>query len=126
MNHPIVTWGSILTGVGLIILGLHVLATDFAATGYGVSPLDANGKAYLLAAGARDLALGMTTLYLLKCNRSALAAYFFCMLTIPIADTMIVLGYGNAIWKIWPHAIGAVGIAVIGIFAFRENRIESE
>ena len=77
---PIVTWGSMLTGIGLVMLGLHVLAPDLAAWGYGVAPLDENGKAYLVAAGARDLALGLMTLHLRKHHRSTLGIFFLCII----------------------------------------------
>lgn len=120
-SQLIVTWGTRLIGIGLVVLGLHVLLPDFAAWGYGVTPLDENGKAYLIAAGARDLSLGLMTLYLLKRHRTALGMYLFCMLIIPVADTIIVLQHGTAIWKILPHAIGVVGIAIIASFAMKEK-----
>ena len=47
--------------------------------------------------------------------------YLFCMLIIPVADTIIVLQHGTAIWKILPHAIGVVGIAIIASFAMKEK-----
>ena len=120
-HHPIVTWGAGLTGIGLILLGLHVLIPELAAWGYGVTPLDANGKAYLFAAGARDLSLGLMTLYLAKCHRSTLGMFFLFMLVIPIADTLIVLIHGTAWWKVAPHAAGLVVIGVISYFAFQEK-----
>ena len=110
-----------LIGFGLLLLGLHVLVPDFAAWRYGVSPLDENGKAYLIAAGARDLSLGFMTLYLLKYHRAALGMYLLCMLIIPIADTIVVLQYSTATWKILPHAIGVVGIAAVAYCAKREQ-----
>ena len=122
-NHnPIVTWGSRLTGAGLIVLGLHVFLPDLAAWGYGVTPLDANGKAYLVAAGARDLSLGLMTLYLLKYHRFTLGVFFLFMLIIPIADTFIVLNHGTSAWKIFPHAAGLIVISVISYLAFQERK----
>ena len=123
---PIVTWGARLTGLGLILLGLHVFAPDLAAWGYGVEPLDANGKAYLVATGIRDLALGLMTLYLLRNFRASLGMFFLFMLVIPLADTLIVLQHGTAAWKILPHAVGIVAIAVIAFCAFKEQRSPSK
>ena len=119
--NSIVTWGARLTGFGLILLGLHVFLPDLAAWGYGVDPLDANGKAYLVAAGARDLSLGLMTLYLLKYHRSSLGMFFVFMMIIPIADTLIVLQHGSAAWKVLPHAVGLIAIAIISYSAFQEN-----
>lgn len=121
-HHPIVTWGTRLIGIGLIALGLHVFAPSLAAWGYGVTPVDQNGTAYLQATGMRDLALGLMTLYLLSRFRRSIGVFLMCMLVIPISDTIIVLQYGTASWKILPHAAGLIGIAVIIFFAFKEQR----
>ena len=117
----IVTWGSRLTALGLILLGLHVLFPDFAAWGYGVDPVGDNGKAYVTAAGFRDLSLGLMTLFLLQNHRSALGWFFVLMMIVPMADLIIVLQYGSAAWKVLPHAIGLIGIGVIAFSAFKEQ-----
>ncbi len=121
-KSTIVTWGSVLTGAGLILLGMHVFVPEFAAWGYGVEPLDDKGTAYLTATGARDLSLGLMTLYLLKYHRAAIAIFMLCMLVVPVADTLIVLKYGEQVWKILPHAVGIVGISAISYFAFAEQK----
>ena len=119
--NPLVTWGTTLTGIGLIVLGLHVFLPDLASWGYGVSPLEPNGKAYLVAAGMRDLALGLMTLYLLKNFRAAIGMFFLFMLIIPIADVSIVLMHGSEPIKILPHAVGVVALAIISWLAFGER-----
>ena len=121
-EHPIVTWGARLTAAGLILLGLHVAVPDLAAWGYGIEPLDDNGEAYLIAAGVRDFSLGLMTLYLLRQYRGALGVFFLFMLVIPVFDTILVLRYATEVWKIFPHATGVIGLAVISFFAFREQR----
>jgi hypothetical protein len=120
--NPLVTWGATLTGVGLIVLGLHVFLPDLASWGYGVSPLESNGKAYLVAAGMRDLSLGLMTLYLLKNFRAAIGMFFLLMLVIPVADTAIVLMHGSNPINVTPHAVGIVAVAVISWLAFGEQK----
>lgn len=120
-KNALVTWGAALTGIGLILLGLHIFIPDFAAWGYGVSPLDPNGKAYLAATGMRDLSLGMMTLYLLRNFRASLGMFFLFLLLIPIADTAIVLLYGTHPASVLPHAVGIVAIAIISWLAFGEQ-----
>lgn len=119
--NPLVTWGARLTGIGLIALGLHVFLPDLAAWGYGVFPLEPNGKAYLVAAGMRDLSLGLMTLYLLGAHRETLGMFFLFLLVIPIADTAIVLVHGSNPVKILPHAVGVVALPIISWLAFREQ-----
>ncbi len=121
VHNPLVTWGAALTGIGLIVLGLHVFLPDLAAWGYGVHPLEGNGTAYLVAAGMRDLSLGLMTLYLLKNHRSSIGMFFLFMLVIPVADTAIVLTQGSHPAKVLPHAVGIVAVAAISWLAFREQ-----
>lgn len=121
-HSPIVTWGTRLIGIGLILLGLHVFAPELAAWGYGVTPVDQNGTAYLIATGARDLALGLMTLFLLGNYRQCIGVFLLCMLVIPIADTIIVLRFGAASWKVLPHVAGLIGIAVVAFSAFKEQQ----
>lgn len=122
-HNPIVTWGAALTGIGLIVLGLHVFLPDLAAWGYGVTPLEPNGKAYLVATGMRDLSLGLMTLYLLKHFRAAIGMFFLFMLVIPIADTAIVLMHGSNPINVLPHAVGIVAVAIISWLAFKERNV---
>ena len=103
-------------------LGLQCFVYPGVAAGYGVSPVDENGFAYLLATGMRDVFLGIATIYLLLRFRAALPVYFLAMLLIPIADTAIVLRYGNTLASVWPHVTGIVGLAIISYFAFQEQR----
>lgn len=120
--NPLVTWGASLTGIGLIVLGLHVFLPDLAAWGYGVTPLEPNGKAFLVAAGMRDLSLGLMTLYLLTNFRAAIGMFFLLMLIIPVADTAIVLMHGSNPVSVMPHAVGIVAVAVISWLAFGEQK----
>ncbi|MEL7498632.1 MAG: DUF4267 domain-containing protein [Planctomycetota bacterium] len=117
----IVTIGAWLTGVGLILLGLQCLVYPGAADGYGVSPLDANGTAFLLATGMRDFVLGLVTIYLLLRHRATLPIFFLIMIILPLADTLIVLKYGTQLIGILPHVVGIVGLSVIAWFAFHEQ-----
>ncbi len=124
-NHwpsTIVTCGVWLTGVGLILLGLQCLVFPGAADGYGVSPIDEEGFAYLLATGMRDLSLGLITIYLLLRFRPALAVYFAFLAIIPIADTLIVWNYGNSTLSLAVHLVGVVGLCTIAACAFAEQR----
>ena len=121
-HNPIVTIGGWITGMGLIFLGLHCLFFPNVAEGYGVSPVDDKGFAYLLATGMRDLFIGIATIYLLIRFRAALPFYFFAMLIIPIADVLIVLRYGDSYINTWPHAAGIIALSLISYLAFREAR----
>ena len=118
----VVTCGAWLTGIGLVLLGLQCLVFSGAADGYGVSPIDEKGFAYLLATGMRDLALGLITIYLLLCFRSALAVYFALLIIIPFADALIVLNYGNSVLSLAVHLVGVVGLCVITAYAALEQR----
>lgn len=117
----IVTWGSWITGIGLILLAVQCLVYSGAADGYGVSPVDERGKAYLLATGMRDLSLGLMTLYLLFNYRACLAIFFLIMTIVPVADTLIVSRYGNSLINLGPHVIGLIGLLIISYFAYREK-----
>ena len=97
---------------------------DLASWGYGVSPLEPNGKAFLVATGMRDLSLGLMTLYLLKNFRAAMGMFLLLMLVIPVADTAIVLVHGSNPVRVLPHAVGIVAIAVISWLAFGEKRTQ--
>ncbi len=123
-NWPsvIVTWGAWLTGVGLILLGVQCLVFPGAADGYGVSPIDEKGFAYLLATGMRDLSLGLITIYLLLRFRSALAVYFALLIIIPVADALIVWNYGNSLVSLGVHLVGVVGLCVIAVCAALDQR----
>lgn len=118
----IVTCGAWLTGIGLVVLGLQCLVFPGAADGYGVSPLDKNGFAYLLATGMRDLSLGLITIYLLLRFRPALSVFFSLLTIIPIADVLIVWNYGNSLLSLGVHLVGVVGLSVIAVCAFAEQR----
>lgn len=120
--NPIVTIGSWVTGIGLILLAVQCLVYPGAAEGYGVSPIDDNGFAYLLATGMRDLFFGLVTIYLLLNFRAALGFYFLAMLIVPIADTLIVLRYGNSLLSLWPHVAGMLVIGALSFLCFREQR----
>ena len=120
-NSPIVTIGSWMAGIGLIMLAVQCLVYPGAAEGYGVSPVDERGFAYLLATGMRDLTLGILTIYLLLNFRAALGFFFLVMLVVPIADTLIVMQYGNSLFSIWPHVGGLVVLAVLSILCIRER-----
>jgi len=119
---PIVTAGSWITGLGLVLLAVQCLVDRGAAENYGVAPLDGNGFAYLLATGMRDLFLGIVTIYLLLKFRAALAVYFLAMLVVPIADTLIVVRYGDSWLSIWPHVAGILVLASLSFLCFREQR----
>lgn len=125
-HHPIVTWGSWITGIGLILLAIQCFVYDGAADGYGVSPLDANGMAYLIATGMRDFSLGLITLFLLLKFRKALPVFFLLLAIVPVADTLIVIGYGNSTLSLAPHVIGLVGLLVISFFAFQESQVSAD
>ncbi len=120
-NSPIVTIGSWMIGIGLILLAVQCLVYPGAAEGYGVSPLDERGFAYLLATGMRDLTLGIITIYLLLNFRAALGFFFLAMLVVPIADTLIVMRYGNSLFSIWLHAGGLAFLATLSILCIRER-----
>ena len=117
----VVTVGSWIAGVGLILLALQCFVYPDVAKGYGVSPVDDNGFAYLLATGMRDLFMGVATIYLLLWHRTALPFYFLAMLIVPIADTSIVLRYGDSWISTLPHVIGIIGLAVLSWLAYREQ-----
>ena len=117
-----VTLGSWFTGISLVLLAIQCLVYDGAAEGYGVAPIDENGKAYLLATGMRDLALGVMTLFLLIKFRPCLPIYFLIMTIIPIADTLIVMNYGNSMASTTLHVIGIVGLLALSLLAFFENQ----
>lgn len=118
----IVTWGSWIAGIGLILLAAQCFVYQGAADGYGVSPVDDKGFAYLLATGMRDLSLGMTTIFLLLKHRSSLGIYFLLLTVVPIADTLIVLRYGNSVFNLAPHVIGIVGLLAIAYLAIQEQK----
>ena len=120
-----VNLGSWITGIGLILLALQCFVVPWAAEGYGVSPIDENGFAYLLATGMRDLFMGIATLYLLLHHRSALPFFFLAMIVVPLADTLIVLRYGDSLLATGPHVIGLVGLALLSYLAHRENSTEN-
>ena len=117
----IVTIGVWLTGIGLILLSIQCFVYPGVAEGYGVWPVDENGFAYLLATGMRDLFMGIATIYLLLRFRDALAFYFLAMIIVPVADTLIVLRYGESWISIWPHVAGMLVLAAISFAAHREN-----
>lgn len=119
-KNPIVTFGGWITGIGLILLALQCFVYPGVAEGYGVAPVDDNGFAYLLATGMRDLFLGITTIYLMLRFRAALPFYFLAMIVVPVADTLIVLRYGDSMLSTLPHVAGIIGLAVFSFFAYRE------
>ena len=120
-RNRIVTIGSWFTGLGLILLAIQCLIYPGAAEGYGVSPIDEKGFAYLLATGMRDLFFGLVTIYLLLNFRAALGVFFLAMLIVPIADTLIVLRYGNSLLSTWPHVTGIFVIGILSFLSFREQ-----
>ena len=121
LANPVITVGSWITGVGLILLAVQCLVYPGAAEGYGVSPIDDNGFAYLLATGMRDLFFGIVTIYLLLNFRPALGVYYLAMLIVPIADALIVLRYGNSLLSLWPHVAGIFVVGALSILCFREQ-----
>ncbi len=120
-RHWIVTVGSWVTGVGLLLLSVQCFVYPDAAKGYGVFPLDDNGYAYLLATGMRDFALGCVTLYLLTHFRASLGPYMLILTIVPVSDTLIVLKYGESSIGLIPHIVGIIGLLVVSILAFREQ-----
>ena len=106
-----------------MLLAIQCFVYDGAADGYGVSPIDSNGFAYLLATGMRDFSLGLITLFLLLKFRQALPVYFLLLAFVPVADTLIVIRYGTSILSLAPHLIGLIGLLVISFFAFQESKV---
>ena len=121
-RNPVVTIGSWVTGIGLMLLAVQCFVYPGAAEGYGVFPVDEHGFAYLLATGMRDLCLGIVTIYLLLNFRSALGIYFFAMLVVPISDTLIVWRYGDSLLSTWPHVAGIAVLAALSFLCLREQQ----
>ena len=122
MYRKLLTLGTWLLGIGLIGLGIHALLDPSAASqGYGVLLGDDN-PGYIIAAGMRDLALGLATIGVQLRQRKALPFLLAPMLVIPLADVGLVLKYGEAtMLGVAPHAVGVVGICVLLVLSLREK-----
>lgn len=114
----LVTLGTILLGIALIGLGIHVLWPNIASKGYGI-PLEGANPGYLIATGARDAVLGLMALALLWRHRPALPLFLSCLILLPLADVVIVLAHGNGLAGLAPHVLGALGLAVLAGLAWK-------
>jgi len=116
--RKLVTIGTVLLGLALIGLGVHVLWPAIASKGYGM-PIGDDNPGYLLAAGARDAALGLMALGILVWHRRTLPLFLSCLVLVPLADVAIVMAHGTGLKGIGPHAFGTVGLVVLAAMAWR-------
>ena len=109
--------GTLLLGIGLIGLGLGaLLAPEASSEGYGVVSDD---RVWIGATGLRDLVLGMITLVLRQRMPEALPYFLAPLILLPLGDVLLVLTASQPILHIAPHALGAIGIAVLAGLAWR-------
>lgn len=108
------------TALGLVFLGLHTLVVpELAAQGYGLG-LSGDAPGWMLAAGARDLALGLALLTQRK-RPQVLLPLLLCTAVVPLSDVLIVWRETGVLAQTAPHLTGLVGILVLCVMCWRKR-----
>lgn len=111
-------------GISLIAIGaIAVVAPETAASMFGVPVTSNETRAYVWAAGGRDIAIGSLFLVFLalRVNRRVLGASLLVAAIIPVGDALVVYIYGGTQGK-YPlllHSLGIVYFVVAGIWISR-------
>lgn len=112
-------WVGIASGTAMLGIGtLATLNPEAAARSYGVPVNGEYDRAYLTAAGVRDLCLGglLLTFSLLR-DRRALGVSAALGSAIAVGDGVIALRHGPDPIRVlpvhWGGAVGAIGLAVL-------------
>jgi hypothetical protein len=122
MLNKLVLFGTGLTGVLLLFLGLHCFVVpELAAQGYG---LVAGGHAdpWMQATGMRDVALGVGVLGVLWKHREAIPLLLACVLILPISDAAIVWNSGAPLQDAATHVVSGCGLAVLLVLSLLNQR----
>jgi len=116
MRQTVLRLGALVVGGGLIALGLGAIAfPEVSAGNYGI-PTDT--PAWVAAAGARDLSLGLVILGLHYRHPDALRGVWPAVLCVPVADVVLVLWNHSPLVSALPHAAGAIAIAFLAGLAW--------
>src|SRR5262245_30977063 len=107
----------VIVGIALVGFGpATMLAPDLAASGFGVPAETSAARAYLLAAGTRDFALGIWLLALmwLQVSNRVLAASIFSIAVVAAGDAVNVLASGGRWSAALVHGGSLLILAVLG------------
>jgi hypothetical protein len=112
-------WAVAVIGLALISIGpAALLIPDRAASAYGIPAETPSARAYLLAAGVRDVALGIWLLALLRlgAGNRVLAVSLFALGVVAAGDAAIVLANGGSQrgWAMGVHLGGLAVLLVLG------------
>ena len=111
MRERLFTVGLVVLVVGLTALGVNAFfAPEGAADGYGIA---AGAPGWISATGLRDVSLAVAVLGVWRAHPIALRPLLLGVLVVPLGDVAVVLLAGSPLPAIAPHAIGAVGVAVL-------------
>jgi hypothetical protein len=108
-----------LGAAGMIAIGIAgVIAPQRSARGYGIESEDANALAYVRAAAARDVAIGLVLLRASrKGGKKAFRTALACAALVPLADmTLVAVNTGDP-RRLAVHAAGLAGIAAVWALA---------
>jgi hypothetical protein len=126
-KRVVATWVVIPIGTSLVLIGMCALVVpDFAARSYGV-PSDSDAtRAFVRAAGTRDIAIGgwLLSLLALQVGSRVLGISFLVLTVIPASDLLIVATArsGGNTGALALHGSAILVLPALGCWLLRDGR----